>query len=133
MWPIWLHLLKKSLMETSFFMQCGKVMISWQSHFEVIYKLNYQYYKSTKRGHFYIHNSFLWATSFFKLASACLSFSWTELQGLLRYCLIRMSIIILRHFLYLLYLCPCLDLGLFMSYLCDFFSFSSSFSLWLIA
>ena len=40
---------------------------------------------------------------------------------LLRCCLIHISIIILRHFLYLLYLCPCLDLGLFMSYLCDLF------------
>ena len=27
--------------------------------------------------------------------------------------------IILRHFLYLLYLCPSLDLGVLMSYLCD--------------
>ena len=27
----------------------------------------------------------------------------------------------LRRFLSLLYLCPCLDLGLFMSYLCDIF------------
>ena len=40
---------------------------------------------------------------------------------LLRCCLIHISIIILRHFLYLLYLCSCLDLGLFMSYLCDLF------------
>ena len=30
-----------------------------------------------------------------------------------------MSIIIPRHLLYLIYLCPCLDLGLFMSYLCN--------------
>ena len=42
-------------------------------------------------------------------------------QMLLRCCLIYISIIILRHFLYLLYLCPCLELGLFMSYLCDLF------------
>ena len=27
-----------------------------------------------------------------------------------------------RHFLHLPYLCPCLDLGLFMSYLCDLFN-----------
>ena len=38
---------------------------------------------------------------------------------LLRCCLIHMSIIIVRNFLYLSYLCPCLDLGLFMSYLRD--------------
>ena len=35
---------------------------------------------------------------------------------LLRCCLIHVSIIILRHFLYLLYLCSCLGLDLFMSY-----------------
>ena len=62
-------------------------------------------------------------------SQCCLTFSCTELQVLLRCCLIHISIIILRHFLYLLYLCPCLVLGLFKSYLCDLFSFSSSFSL----
>ena len=40
---------------------------------------------------------------------------------LLRYCLIYISIIILRHFLYLLYLCPSLDQGLLISYLCYLF------------
>ena len=39
---------------------------------------------------------------------------------LLKCCLIHLSITILRH-LYLLYLLPCLDLGLFMLYLCDLF------------
>ena len=34
-------------------------------------------------------------------------------------CLGVKIIIILRHFLYLIYLCPCLDLSLFVSYLCD--------------
>ena len=38
---------------------------------------------------------------------------------LLRCCLIHRNIIITRKFLYLLYFCPCLDLGLFMSYLYD--------------
>ena len=42
----------------------------------------------------------------------------TQLQMLLRCCLIHTSIIILKHFLYLLFLCPCQDLGLFMAYLC---------------
>ena len=49
----------------------------------------------------------------------CLTFSWTELQMLLRCCLIHISIIILRCFTYLLYLCLCLHLGLFMLYLCE--------------
>ena len=38
---------------------------------------------------------------------------------LLSYSLIHLSMIILRHVLYLLYLCPSLDLGVLMSYLCD--------------
>ena len=43
---------------------------------------------------------------------------------LLSCCLINISIIIVRHVMYLLYLRPCLDVGLFMLYLCDlFFSF----------
>ena len=51
----------------------------------------------------------------------CLTFSWTELQMLLSCCLIYVSIIIVRQFLNLLYLCLWLDLGLFISYLCDVF------------
>ena len=47
---------------------------------------------------------------------------------LLRFCLIHMTIIILRHILYLVYLAPCLGLGLFMWCLCDlFFIFSLIF------
>ena len=47
---------------------------------------------------------------------------------LLRCCLISITFIILRHILYLVYLCPCLALGLFMLYLCDqFFMFSLIF------
>ena len=48
---------------------------------------------------------------FFSTQRQCwLPFSWMELQMLLRCCLI--------YYIYVLYLCPCLDLGLFMSYLC---------------
>ena len=50
----------------------------------------------------------------------CLTFSRIKLQTLLKCCLIHTSIIILRHYLYLLYLCLCLDPGLFMLYLCNF-------------
>ena len=57
-----------------------------------------------------------------------LTFSWIELQILLRCCLLHISIIILRHFLYYLPdLCPCIDLGLFMSYLFPFFRFHLHF------
>ena len=55
----------------------------------------------------------------------CLTFSWTEHQMLLRSCLIHITIIISRNILYLVYSCPCLGLGLFMSYLCDLFFFFS--------
>ena len=51
----------------------------------------------------------------------CLTFSWIELQMSLSCCLIHTGIIILRHFLYLIYLSPYLGQGLFMSYLCDLF------------
>ena len=58
---------------------------------------------------------------FLTQSQCCLTFSWMELQMLLRCCLIHISIITLGYFLYLLFLCPCLGLGLFMSYLCDLF------------
>ena len=55
----------------------------------------------------------------------CITFSWIELQLLLKCCLIHITPIIRRHILYLVCLCPCLGLGLFASYLCDpFFIFS---------
>ena len=62
----------------------------------------------------------------------CLTFSWTELQMLLRCCIIQISIIIVRHFLYLLYLCSFLDLSPFICIYVIYFSFTSLFSLWLI-
>ena len=74
----------------------------YNRHFEVIYKL------LCKQGFFSTHRQ------------CCLTFSWIELQMLLRCCL-YIIIIILRHILYLVYLCPCLGLNVFMSYLCDLF------------
>ena len=60
--------------------------------------------------------------SFSMEPQCCSTLSCIELQMLLRCCLIHITIIILRHILYLVYLRPCLALGLFMSYLCDLFS-----------
>ena len=40
---------------------------------------------------------------------------------LLGCCLIYTTIIMVSHIFYLIYLCPCLGLALFMSYLCDLF------------
>ena len=102
--------------------------------------------------------SFSYKQRFFSSQSqCCLTFSWIEIQMLLKCCLnlswrrslsyrkqsidllcismdwflykgtcfmkelIHISIIILRDFFYLLYMCPCLDQGLFMSYVCDLF------------
>ena len=64
---------------------------------------------------------FLYATLFLNTASCrcCLTFSGIELQVLLRSFLIHVAIILLRHILYLVYLCLCLGLGQFMSYPCD--------------
>ena len=45
----------------------------------------------------------------------------STIQMLLRCCLIHTTIIMLSHILYLVYLYLCIDLGLFMSYLCDLF------------
>ena len=76
--------------------------------------------------------AFFYKQRFFTIQpQCCLTFSWIEAQMLLRCCLIHKSIIILWNFLYLLYLCPFLDLGLFMLYYVIYFSFSFSFSVWL--
>ena len=67
-------------------------------------------------------HAFLYKQHFFSSQSqCCLMLSFIELQILLSCCLTHIGIIILRHFLYLLYLCSCLDIGLFMSYLCNLF------------
>ena len=58
-------------------------------------------------------HSFFYSQRFFKTQpQCCLTSSRIELQMLLSCCLIYISII---------YLCPCLDLGLFMLYLFDLF------------
>ena len=58
----------------------------------------------------------------------CLTFSWFELQMLLKCCLIHISIISILKARYILYLLYLLGLSLFMSYLYDlFFIFRSHF------
>ena len=76
-----------------------------------------------------IHAFFL-SNAFFNSDSiqCCLTSSWIELQMLLRCWVIYITIIILKHILYLVYLCRSLCLGLFLSHLCDlFFIFSLIF------
>ena len=65
-----------------------------------------------------------------------LTFAWIELQMLRKPFLLYVSIIIiLRHFLYLAYLCPCLSLGLFISvyviyfFVCFHFPYNQSYDL----
>ena len=62
------------------------------------------------------YTRFLKATLFFDSASALLNSCIDQV-----FCLIFTTIIILRLILYLVYLCPFLDLGLFKSYLCNIF------------
>ena len=84
-----------------------------------------------RRNH--IH-AFLMNHPFFNSASRLLNW-WIEFQMLLRCCLILITMIILKHIIYLLYLCPYLVLDLLIC-LCRvfviYFSFSASFSLPLI-
>ena len=59
--------------------------------------------------------SFCFLSNVFSTQTHCyLTFSWIELQTLLRCCLIHVSIVIPKHFLYLVDLCSCLGLDLFM-------------------
>ena len=84
------------------------------------FQKNHHFFSQARNTRFFFKQRF-----FSTQPQCCLTFSWTELQILLRCCLLHnISIIILRHFLYLL----CLGLGLFVSYLCDlFFIFISIF------
>ena len=73
--------------------------------------------------HVFIYKQLIFSTQ----PQCCLSFSWIELQMLLRCCLIHnKTIIILRHVLHLVYLGPRLSLILFMSYLRDLFFYVHS-------
>ena len=81
----------------------------------------------------FVYTRFFYKQCFFSSQPQCCStFSWIELQMLLRCYLTHISILILSLTLYLLYLRPCLGLGLFMSYVSIYVSFSVSFSLSLI-
>ena len=65
------------------------------------------------------HALFFIINNFFQLSlSAASLFHELSFKMLLRFWLIHISVIIPRHFLYLLNLRPCPDIGLFMSYLC---------------
>ena len=66
----------------------------------------------------------IWADflhAFFFQPHCCLTFSWIELQLLLRCCLIHISTIMLRYFFYLVHSWLRLGLGLFRSYPRDLF------------
>ena len=71
------------------------------------------------------HTLFYKQRFFLTQPQCCLTFSCIELQMLLRCCLIHITINIPRHISYLVHVCPCLGLGMFMSYLCDLFFISS--------
>ena len=81
-----------------------------------------------------LYRHFLKSNAFFstqpQCCQRCLNFSWIELQMLLKCCLICTTVVILRtetNF-YVVSLCSCLGLGLFLPFLCDlFFIFSLIF------
>ena len=75
-----------------------------------------------------IYTLFLEAALFFNSASVLLNFIMNWASKIASCYLIHITIITLSYNLYLVYLCPCLGLSLFMSYLCDlFFIFSLRF------
>ena len=121
-----------------FFAHLAKLVRTFCNYHFIICTLS-RVYTYLYINHFYISlyiNLYVYTLLFYKERAfstqpqCYLTFSNFELQILHRCRLIHKSIIILRHFLYLLYLCPCLDLGLFMSYLCDlFFIFVFIFSM----
>ena len=95
-----------------------------RSHKRISYKKNETLYKNRCRRKYYLLQKSPELKTIFsveEMTQKSFIISWIELLMLLSCCLIHLSIIILRHFLYLLYLYPCLDLGLFMSYLCNIF------------
>ena len=117
-----------------FFVQVGTRAIRINDHFIFItntFTTSYGGRKQirwTTRFFLYIY-IYIQATLFSTQPQCCLIFSWIELEILLRCCLIYVLIIILRHILYLVYLCPYLGLGLLMSCVCDlFFIFSPIFA-----
>ena len=89
-------------------------------HIQILILYTSMSYRFIFHLHIQLHTRFFYKQCFFSIQpQCCFTFSWTKLQMLLRCCLIDITIIIVRHILYLLYLCPCLDLGQFISFLCD--------------
>ena len=69
---------------------------------------------------FHLHGCFHKQRFFSTKPQCCFTFSWIELQMLLRCCLIHQSIIILRHLILTVFLSMSRS-KLYMSYLCDVF------------
>ena len=93
--------------------------ISFAVNYDILYNYNWHDVWDFSRIVLYLHRLHAFFKQYFfpTQPECCLTFSLIEM--LLRCCLIHISIIIPKHFLYLLYLCLCLDVDLFMSYLCD--------------
>ena len=86
-----------------------------QKHKRIIKFDKKHYLKNISISNFISNYTLVLISNAFFLAQpqSCLTFSWIEVQILLRCCLIDKIFIMLRHFLYLLYLCLCLDLNFF--------------------
>ena len=94
---IWSHLCKKSLMESSILCAVQKFAITLQSLDSFCSLSNFISNTFSTQAQYYL--------TFHELSFRC--------------CLIQITIIILSRNLYIVYLCPYVSLGLFMSYLCD--------------
>ena len=89
-------------------------------HKDHAYIVSTKFVLSLSESQFRIH-AFLHKQNFFSTQpQCCLTFSGAQPQMLLRCCLLHMTTI-LRHILYLVYLCSCFDLVLIMSYLRELF------------
>ena len=123
----------KCLLLSEAVLRCFRKQLSWKFRGSSQKRICHEFYCSKKqlgnRYYFLRLQAFFFKQRLFSSQPQCyLNFSWIELQMLLRCCLIHITIIILRLISYLVYLCPCLDLGLLMSYLCDlFFHFQPHF------
>ena len=75
-----------------------------------------------------VFTRFFYKQHCFSTQTQCyLTFSWIQLQTLRRFCLLHITIIVLRHISYLVQSYPWLDLVLFMCIYVIYFSFPASF------
>ena len=122
MWPFHVRYLKNNTLPINLI----ELTILFRYHLRMMMLLDYTSTVSRRLWQI-TYTFFAYKQRFFSTQpQCCLTFSWIQLQMLPRYCLIHISIIILRHFVFTMFtifttFTPRLDLCLFMSVLCDLF------------